>query len=230
MSVVLPTNGDFMINIFPQLSSSPLLTGISGDNFNAMLTCLRAKLNTFGQGETVYYEGDPVYDVGLVVRGRLHLLKSDIWGNNSIVTEINPPEMFAEAAVCSGEGRLPVSVTAKEKSEILFIDYRKVVTTCPQSCGFHAKLIRNMISALARKNMMMSAKMGHITKRSIKEKLLSYLGDVAKQKLSKSFDIPYNRQELADYLSVERSALSAEMSRLKSEGVIDYRKNHFKLQ
>jgi CRP-like cAMP-binding protein len=103
------------------------------------------------------------------------------------------------------------------------------VTSCTSACAFHSKLIRNMVSILAQKNLMMSAKMEHITKRTIRDKLLSYLMEQSRQKNSKTFDIPYNRQELADYLSVERSALSAEMSKLKAEGVIDYRKNHFEL-
>jgi CRP-like cAMP-binding protein len=137
--------------------------------------------------------------------------------------------LFAEAVVCSGMGRIPASVVAREKSEIFFADYKRVVTSCPSSCAFHSKLIRNMLGILARKNIMMSTKLEHITKRTIKEKLLSYLAEQAKRKGSRSFEIPYNRQELADYLSVERSALSAEMSKLKSGGVIDYRKNSFEL-
>ncbi|MDR1779051.1 MAG: Crp/Fnr family transcriptional regulator [Clostridiales Family XIII bacterium] len=218
-----------MKNIFPVISSSPLFAGISSEDFGAIMGCLGAAVKGYDKGETVYFEGDTVSEIGLLVSGKLHLLKNDIWGNNSILTEISPPDMFAEAVVCSGLGRVPVSVVAKEKSEILFIDYKKVVTTCEGACGFHSKLIRNMIGVLARKNILLSNKMEHITKRTIKDKLLSYLGDAARQTGSRSIDIPYNRQELADYLSVERSALSAEMSKLKSEGIIDYRKNHFEV-
>ncbi|MDR1801585.1 MAG: Crp/Fnr family transcriptional regulator [Lachnospiraceae bacterium] len=219
-----------MKNIFPIISSSSLFAGIGCEDFGAIMGCLGGTVNGYDKEETVYFEGDAVSEIGLLVSGKLHLLKTDIWGNNSILTEITPPEMFAEAVVCSGLGRLPVSVVAKERSEVLFIDYKKVVTTCQSSCGFHSKLIRNMIGVLARKNIMMSNKMEHITKRTIRDKLLSYLGDAARQAGSRSIDIPYNRQELADYLCVERSALSAEMSKLKSEGIIDYRKNHFELQ
>jgi CRP-like cAMP-binding protein len=218
-----------MKNIFPILSASPLFAGVGAQDFETMLNCLGARVQAFERDETVYAEGDAVSEIGLVVSGRLHLMKSDIWGNNAIVTEITPPEMFAESVVCGGLGRVPVSVIAKEPSQVLFIDYKKIVTTCQSSCVFHSKLIHNMIGVLARKNIMMSAKMAHITKRTTKEKLLSYLDEQARQKSSKVFDIPYNRQELADYLSVERSALSAEMSKLKAEGIIDYKKNHFDL-
>jgi CRP-like cAMP-binding protein len=218
-----------MKNIFPALRTSPLFTGIGGGDFGLMMTCLGAYAKHCEKGETVYFEGDTVTDIGLLTKGRLHLVKDDIWGNRAIVTEIAPPEMFAESVVCSGIGRIPVSVVAKEDCEILFIDYRKIFTVCSTACAFHSKLIRNMIGVLARKNILMSAKIEHITKRTIKEKLLSYLMDQARQKGNKAFDISFNRQELADYLSVERSALSAEMSKLKADGIIDYRKNHFEL-
>jgi CRP-like cAMP-binding protein len=217
-----------MKNIFPGLRASPLFAGIGTEDFETMLPCLGARRGTYEKEETLCREGDTVREIGLLLRGRIHLATSDIWGNNSIVTEITPPGMFAEAAVCAGRG-LPVSVVAKEPSEVLFLDYNRVVTACTSACAFHAKLIRNMISVLARKNLLLSEKMEHITKRTTKEKLLSYLNAQARQQNSKAFDIPYNRQELADYLSVERSALSAEMSKLKAEGILEYKKNHFKL-
>jgi CRP-like cAMP-binding protein len=219
-----------MKKTFAVLHSSPLFAGIGKDDFDHMLGCLGARLRRFAKDEMVYFEGDAVHEIGLCVSGRLHLIKGDIWGNTSIVAEITPPEMFAEAVACSGASRLPVSVVAKEESEILFIDYQKIATSCSSACAFHGKLIRNMISILAQKNILLSAKMEHITKRTIKEKLLSYLAEQARRHSSRTFDISFNRQELADYLSVERSALSAEMSKLKAEGMIDYRKNHFELR
>jgi CRP-like cAMP-binding protein len=218
-----------MKNVFPALRTSPLFAGIADGDFDAIMLCVDAYAEQYGNGETVYFEGDTVTNIGLLASGRLHLVKSDIWGNNSIVAEITPPGMFAEAVVCGGIGRIPVSVIAKEQSQILFIDYRKITTACSSACLFHSKLIRNMIGILAQKNVLMSVKMEHITKRTTKEKLLSYLMEQARQKGGKAFDIPFNRQELADYLSVERSALSAEMSKLKTERIIDYRKNHFEL-
>jgi CRP-like cAMP-binding protein len=207
-----------------------LFAGIGREDFDTMLNCLGASLRSYPKGSTIYFQGDTVTEIGIVVSGKLHLVKDDVWGNTSLVTELGPPDMFAEAVVCSGIGRVPVSVIAKDDSEILFIDYKKIVTSCSSACAFHAKLIRNMIRILAQKNVLMAAKMEHITKRTTKEKLLSYLTEQARQADSRTFDIPYNRQELADYLSVERSALSAEMSKLKSGGVIDYQKNHFEIR
>jgi CRP-like cAMP-binding protein len=218
-----------MRKYFSVLAHSPLFTGIGGNDLEALLACLGASVRTFAKGETVYFEGDTVSEIGVVASGRLHLVKNGLWGDRDIITEITPPGLFAEAVVCSGIGRIPVSVVAREESGILFADYKRIVTSCSSSCAFHSKLIRNMLGILARKNVMLSAKLEHLTKRTIKGKLLSYLAEQARRKGGGSFDIPYNRQELADYLSVERSALSAEMSRLKSDGVIDYRKNSFEL-
>ncbi|MDR1765902.1 MAG: Crp/Fnr family transcriptional regulator [Lachnospiraceae bacterium] len=229
-----------MKDIFPIVSSSPLFEGIGSADFASVMGCLGGAVRNYGKAETVLGEGDAVSEVGILVDGRLHLSKCDIWGNNSIVTEITPPGMFAEAVVCAGLGRAPVSVVAKEASRVLFIDYLKIVGACPSGCEFHTRLIRNMIGVLARKNIVLSSKIEHITKRTTKEKLLSYLGDAARQASGAPsgggqagaglvFEIPYNRQELADYLSVERSALSAEMSKLKAAGVIDYKKNRFVL-
>ncbi|MDR0856232.1 MAG: Crp/Fnr family transcriptional regulator [Clostridiales bacterium] len=214
----------------PVLRASPLFAGIGDDGFDAMLGCLGARTRAYAKDETIYFEGDAVTEIGLVLDGRLHLIKDDMWGNASIVAEIAPPDMFAEAVVCGGIGTAPVNVVAKEASEVLFIDYQRVLAGCPSACAFHAALIRNMIGILARKNITLAAKLEHLAKRTTREKLLSYLAEQARQKKSGAFDIPFNRQELADYLFVERSALSAEMSRLKADGRIDYRKNHFILR
>jgi CRP-like cAMP-binding protein len=137
--------------------------------------------------------------------------------------------MFAEAVVCGGTGVLPVTVISAADTSVCFADFRRVITLCSSACVFHTLLIRNLIGVFARKNMMFAGKMEHITKRTTREKLLSYLSEQSGLRASRGFDIPFDRQELADYLSVERSALSAEMSRLKADGIIDYRKNHFEL-
>jgi CRP-like cAMP-binding protein len=137
--------------------------------------------------------------------------------------------MFAEAVVCGGVGVLPVTVVAAADTEVMFLDFQRIITTCSSACVFHTLLIRNMIGVFVRKNIMLTSKMEHITKRTTREKLLSYLSGQSRLYGSESFEISFDRQELADYLSVERSALSAEMSRLKADGIIKYRKNHFEL-
>lgn len=216
-----------MDNIFSNLRKSPLFQGISETEIGPLLKCLGASLRIFKKGEFIYHAGDIAREIGLVVTGKVHILKDDAWGNSNIIAEITEGELFAEAIVCSDIGVLPVSVSAATDCEVYFLDFQRIITSCSSACIFHTVLIRNMIAVFARKNVMLSGKMEHITKRSTKEKLLSYLSEQSKLCGNPSFEIPFNRQELADYLSVERSALSVEISKLKKAGVLNYRKNHF---
>jgi len=195
-----------------------------------LVSCLGCTFKDYKKGETIYHVGETVREIGIAVCGMIHIVKDDAWGNSNIIAEIGAGEMFAEAIVCGGVGILPVTVSAAEDTVVCFIDFQRIITTCPSACLFHTMLIRNMIGVFARKNIMLTEKMEHITKRTTRDKLLSYLSGQSRHKGVADFEIPFNRQALADYLSVERSALSAEMSRLKAEGIIDYRKNHFVLR
>ncbi|MDR0381243.1 MAG: Crp/Fnr family transcriptional regulator [Oscillospiraceae bacterium] len=218
-----------MKNIFQALRNSPLFQGISDSELVKMTKCLGAREKTYGKGDFIYAAGDFAREIGIVLDGRVHIVRDDAWGNQNIIAEIGVGEMFAEAFVCGGVGVLPVSVVAACGCEIMFADFQRVITQCGSACVFHGLLIRNVVGVLARKNIMLQGKMEHITKRTTREKLLSYLSEQARRHGTRSFEIPFDRQGLADYLSVERSALSAEMSRLKAEGIIDYRKSHFAL-
>ncbi|MDR1604971.1 MAG: Crp/Fnr family transcriptional regulator [Gracilibacteraceae bacterium] len=218
-----------MKNYFQPEQKSPLFQGVSDSELAALIKCLGAREKTYGKGQSIYAAGDFVREIGLVLEGRVHLVRDDAWGNRNIIAEIGPGEMFAEAFVCGGVGLLPVSVIAAGDCKIMFADFQRVIMQCGSACLFHSLLIRNIVGILARKNIMLQGKMEHITKRTTREKLLSYLSEQSRLHGSGEFALPFDRQGLADYLSVERSALSAEMSRLKAEGVINYRKSHFEL-
>jgi CRP-like cAMP-binding protein len=218
-----------MKNNFATLKKSVLFQGVSAEELTTLVKCLGCMLRSYVKGETIYAVGDYAREIGVVVSGRVHIVKDDAWGNSNIIAEISNGEMFAEAVVCSGVGILPVSVIAAADSEVMFFDFQRVIQTCSSACIFHTMLIRNMIAVFARRNMLLTGKMEHITKRTTREKLLSYLSEQSKVHNSNSFEIPFDRQGLADYLSVERSALSSEMSKLKATGVINYRKSHFEL-
>jgi CRP-like cAMP-binding protein len=118
---------------------------------------------------------------------------------------------------------------ATADSELLFIDFRRLASPCVNACAFHARLIRNMLNIVSVKNIALTRKIEHVSRRTTREKLLSYLSDAAKKAGGGWFSIPFNRQELADYLYVERSAMSATLSKLRDEGVLLYRRNNFKL-
>jgi CRP-like cAMP-binding protein len=214
---------------FFALKKSPLFQGISEGELVSLVKCLGCTFRFYGKGEIVYLAGDFVREIGVVMSGRVHIIKDDAWGNSNIIAEISEGEMFAESVVCGGVGVLPVTVVAAADTEVMFADFQRVIAACSSACVFHTLLIRNMIGVFARRNIMLTGKIEHITKRTTREKLLSYLSEQSRLHGSGGFDIPFDRQELADYLSVERSALSAEMSRLKADGIINYRKSHFEL-
>jgi len=214
---------------YSTLIKSPLFQGVSEEEFDSLVKCLGCTFKVYKKNEAVYLAGDFVREIGIVVNGGVHIIKDDAWGNSNIIAEISSGEMFAEAVVCGGVGILSVTVRAAADMEVMFFDFQRIITTCTSACVFHTLLIRNMIGVFARKNLVLVGKMEHLTKRTTRDKLLSYLSEQAKLHNSNSFRIPFDRQELADYLSVERSALSAEMSRMKADGMINYRKSHFEL-
>jgi CRP-like cAMP-binding protein len=167
--------------------------------------------------------------VGIILTGNVHIIQEDYWGNRSILTHIAPPDLFGEAFACAEMEKTPVSALAVEKTDVLFIDYQKIITICPSACVFHGQLIENMLRILAEKNILLTQKMEILSKRTTKEKLLAYLSFQAIAAKSSSFYIPFQRQALADYLGVDRSAMSSALGALKKEGKIDFEKNWFRL-
>jgi CRP-like cAMP-binding protein len=212
------------------LKQSPLFKDIDSADLTALLSCLSALKRSAGKNEFIFSAGEAAVYVGIVLSGSVNVIQEDFWGNRTILTHVTPGELFGEAFACAPVPNLPVSVIAAEKSEILLIDANRIITTCPAACTFHARLIANMLEILSMKNINLIQKIEHITKRTTREKLLSYLSEQARKAKNPSFDIPFNRQELADYLSVDRSAMSAELSKMQEEGILRYKRNHFELK
>lgn len=211
------------------LKACPLFLHIADTDLASMLTCLGAVKRSYGKQDFIFHAGQAASQVGIVLTGSVQIIKEDFFGNRSILGMAEPGQLFGEAFSCAEAEKLPVSVVAAEKTEVLFLDYRRIITTCPSACDFHTHLIQNMLGILARKNILLTQKIEHMTKRTTREKLLSYLSAQAVLAGSPSFSIPFNRQELADYLSVDRSAMSLELSRLQKEGLLTCRKNQFTL-
>ncbi len=216
-----------MVKNIEIIKKCDLFNGIEEDDLIRMLTCLSAKTVLFDKKYTVFAEGTTASHIGILLSGEVQIELNDYYGNRSIVESVAPSEIFAEAYACSGTEPLPFSVVASEPSEVMLIECSHIMGVCHNGCGFHHKLIYNLMQALAVKNLRFHKKIEITSKRTTREKLLTYLS-LEKKRLGKaSFDIPFDRQELADYLEVERTGLSAEISKLKSEGIIDCRKNHF---
>jgi len=218
-----------MKKYFKTLKKCPLFFGIEEENLEKMLVCLNAKVEFFDKKYTVINEGNPAKYIGIILSGSAQIIKEDYYGNRSILSNISSAEIFGEAFACAKIDSVPVSVIANEPSEIMLIDCNRILYTCTSGCDFHRQLIYNLMTDLANKTLIFHKKIEITSKRTTREKLMTYLMITAKENKSSSFYIPFNRQELADYLEVERSGLSIEISKLIKEKIINSKKNYFEL-
>ena len=218
-----------MKKYFEILEKCPLFDSIERDKLEKMLICLGAKVIEFDKKYTILSEGSRAKYIGIVLSGSAQVIQIDYYGNRSVLSNIYPSEVFGEAFACAETESVPVSVIANEPSKVMLIDCSHILHTCHNNCGFHQQLIYNLMKDLAQKTVMFHQRIEITSKRTTREKLLSYLSLQSKRARSQSFDIPFDRQELADYLEVDRSGLSAEISKLRKEGIIENRKKHFVL-
>ncbi|MDR2141020.1 MAG: Crp/Fnr family transcriptional regulator [Deltaproteobacteria bacterium] len=218
-----------MKNNYSSLPDCQLFAGLEETNLDSLLNCLEAVPRKFAKGEVVFTAGGRFDKVGVVISGNLHIIREDFWGNRTILARIGEGNVFGESFSCAKINRLPVSSICAEATEVLLINYARVITTCSSACAFHAQLISNMLRILAQKNIALVQKIEHLTQRTTREKLLSYLSAQALEAGGDIFEIPFNRQELADYLAVERSAMSAELSKMRADNILLYHRGRFEL-
>ncbi|MTQ95867.1 helix-turn-helix domain-containing protein [Pseudoflavonifractor sp. BIOML-A6] len=211
------------------LRATTLMQGLTDREIEDVLRCLSAVERPFGKGETLFRTGEPLRVMGLVLEGLVCLEKVDFWGNRSLLAQAGPGEIFGEVYACEPGRPLHIDVAAGEAGKVLLLDVERVLTTCTNACPFHARLIRNLLGVVARRAYSLSRKLEHISGRTTRAKLLSYLSEQAERTGSSRFSIPFSRQELADYLAVERSAMSAELGKLRREGILSFEKNCFEL-
>ena len=209
------------------LKRTGLFAGISQDEILIMLNCLGAQIKKYKKGEYVLRAGEFVNKITLLLEGKLLIQKEDYWGNRSIINAVEPGEMFGEAYSAPNSGALSNDVVAIEESAVLSFDLNKLLCTCPSSCRFHSLTIQNLFFTLCEKNRNLVKKIGITSKRTTREKLTAYLSEEAKRQNKQSFEIPFNRQQLADYLCVDRSAMSNELSKMRDDGLIEFDKNKF---
>lgn len=211
-----------------ELSQSPLFRSIDPQDIPGLLSCINARTRTFKKGEMLLHRGETSALFGLLLSGSVHVIREDFWGNRSIVGIAGPGETFAESYALALQP-LEVSVLASSDGEVLFVEAEKIISGCQQVCSFHAQLSRNLLSMLAQKNLNLTTKIRHMSRKTTREKLMSYLSAQALRANSSEFEIPLDRQQLADFLGVERSAMSATLGRLRDEGILTFHKNRFHL-
>ena len=219
-----------MKKFFPVLCSSRLFSGVSEPELAAILSCLDSKKEDFPKGSFVLRAGGSVESVGLVLSGSVLMIQEDIWGNRNILSEAGAGQTFAAAYACAPGSELNVSVLAKTPVTVMFLNVARVLNVCPRACAHHSRIIRNLLGELAEKNLQLSEKLTHIGQRTTRAKVMSYLSEKAQRLGAYEFEIPFSRQQLADYLGVERSGLSLELGKMRSDGLIDFHRNHFVLK
>lgn len=211
------------------LKKTKLFAGVGDNEIEAMLSCLGATLRKYKRGEYVLRAGEYIHNLTVLVEGALHIQRDDYWGNRSIVNQISAGEMFGEAYLSPESGALLNDVVAAEDSTVMLFDVNRIFSICPSACKFHSLAVKNLFFEVAEKNRKLVAKIGHMSQRTTRDKLFSYLSDEAKRQKKSTFEIPFNRQQLADFLSVDRSAMSNELCKMRDDGLLTFQKNRFTL-
>ena len=219
-----------MKDFLPILQSSHLFSGISENELTSMLSCLGTREEGFPKESFVLRAGDPVDSIGLVLSGCVLIIQEDIWGNRNILSKAGPGQAFAAAYACAPGSRLNVSVMAETPVTAMFINVKRILDVCPSACSHHSRVLRNLLGELAEKNLRLGEKLTHMGQRTTRAKIMSFLSAEAQRRRACEFEIPFSRQQFADYLGVERSGLSQELGRMKKEGLLDYHKSHFILR
>ena len=211
------------------LKKSSVFFNISDKEIEVLIGCMQPAVRRYKKGEYIFRHGDSTKNITILLEGSIHIQKDDYWGNRSIINIIEAGDMFAESYALSENSIMLNDAVAVENCTVAFFDTKHMLTSCASSCSFHNKIIQNLFVALAGKNIKLVQKLGHISRRSTREKLISYLSDQAQLSHSGSFSIPFNRQQLADFLSVDRSAMSNELCKMRDEGLLTFHKNSFTL-
>lgn len=217
------------MNNILQKVNSPLFAGINVEDRKAMLGCIGYHIGTFRKGDIVAFEEENMKHIGIVLIGSVDMIKEDLWGNKTLLIRSYRDDVFGETFACGSDNLSVVTFMVSEDAKILFLPFDRVMHSCTMACRFHHQLIENMVHIIANKNRDLMRKVEVVSKRTIREKLLAYLSIQAQIHQSRHFEIPLGRIELAEYLCVDRSALTRELAKMKEDGLIDYDRNCFQM-
>ena len=218
-----------MERYIPILKNTKLFSGVEEDEIMSMLPCLKAKFLRYEKGEYVLHQGESIEHIMVLAEGKLHIQCDDYWGNRSIMNLIEEGEIFGEAYAAPESGPFVNDVLAVENSTVIFLNVKQLMTVCSSACRFHSMVVQNLFFTISEKNRKLIQKLGFMSQRTTREKLIAYLSEEARRQKSGTFIISFNRQQLADYLSVDRSAMSNELSKMRNEGLLEFKRNSFTL-
>lgn len=212
-----------------ELKTMKLFYGIQESEMTAMLGCIGAYLKEYKKNQYIITLEENVETVGILLSGKVDMIKEDLWGNKTLLVSMQKGELFGESFSCGIVKNATVSFVADTASKILFLPFSRILRTCNMSCKFHHRLIENMVTVIAEKNVVLMDKVDILSKKTLREKIATYLLQEASKQQSLYFDIPLGRVQLAEYLCADRSALTRELNVMKTEGYIDFDKNTFRL-
>jgi CRP-like cAMP-binding protein len=204
-----------------------LFKNIDESELEQLLMCIRSFKQDFRRGETIFMDTDHIQYVGIVLCGSVHMIKTDIWGKKSIFAFFMPGELFGESFAVQGDTTSAVNFEAAEDTTVLFLSASNIIHSCPNACSFHAQIATNLFRLLGFKNQKFINKLEVLSKGSTRDKLLAYISQLAQEQNSRYVNSPLSRSALAEYLSVNRSAMIRELSRMRNDGIIDFDKDTF---
>ena len=211
------------------LETVALFENVNEKDLEAMLKCLGAFEHQYSKNDIILLFDSEVSSVGIVLSGSAQIVKEDILGNRTLLLKLTEGDMFGETFACANISKSPVTVLTTTGCEVLFIQIKKITTTCSSACAFHTKIIENMLQLIAQKNITLNSKLDILSCRSTREKLMAYFSSQIKKNGKTIFKIPFTRDELADFLCVNRSALSRELCNMRDENLISFKKNEFEV-
>lgn len=215
------------------LANNPLFDGVEKEDIGKILNCLGSAKRSYKKGDFIFLAGQSVPEVSILISGRAQVVKESIFGDAMLIGHLGPGDIFAETYACMGADTIPISVIAFTNCEVLMMDLKRVVQTCSNSCVFHQRMIFNLMKVLASNSAALNKKMSYLTYKTIRGRLAAYFFDCAEQAMTQNgcprdlpktieFELPFSRTELADYLCVDRSAMSRELSNMRKEGILDF--------
>lgn len=209
------------------LCATQLFRGIRTANARMILDCFEYKVRTFEQGEVIFPKGSAVESIGLILSGRAEILYKDLYGDTVCILVKETGEFVGDLYSCARNNVTTSNIAAQTRCELLLLNTRRVLEPCELQCENHKIITRNLIAMIADEGIRMGKRMAILSGRTIRGKLLTYLAQQARDAGSNTFFIPYSRQELADFLFIERTAMSTELNKLKRDGVLDFDRQRF---
>ena len=214
---------------YSQIKNSPVFYGMNDSELQGLLECFNARIKHFEEGEMIIRQGYRITNIYLILDGAVNIEKDSYWGRRIIITQLSVNDNIALAFVASKNTESNIDAVAASDTRVLVLSYEKCTSMCQNACTRHKVLINNLFDILSKENIELIQKIENVSQKTIRDKLLTYFSNEARKRKSHSFEIPFNRQDLADYLNIDRSAMSFELSKLQKEGIIRYNKNHFEL-